>query len=227
VVWMRCVSESLRSLSANMRLRGRDNRHLLDLSLLLPHGPHIRPMADLPPSLPHPSLCRGIDQSPPLRPKILSGTSSPSRPACDFAVLSPCPVLTIALSLLWFFSSLYLSLSRVWVVGVRLAVVLFYNPALFVLRLICPPPPPLFYAGRRSPPTSFISHRLYPPQSLDLISVYVFLSSLPRCCVFGPSPLLLSLLSYVHIIPPPKFEPFRRVYFLPNFSSSPLFIFIP
>lgn len=133
---MRCASESLRSLSANTRLRGRDNLHLLDQSLLLLHGPHTRPMVDLPLSLLHPSLYRGIGQSPPLRPKKPSGTSSPSRPACDFTVLQPCPVPTTALSSLCFLS---LSLSPVWVAGVRPAVVLFYNPALFVLRLICPP----------------------------------------------------------------------------------------
>lgn len=58
------------------------------------------------------------------------------------------------LSLLLSFLALafLLSPSRVWV-NVRPAVVLFYDLALLVLRLICSP---LFYAGRRHPPTSFI-----------------------------------------------------------------------
>jgi hypothetical protein len=134
VVWMRCASESLRSLSANMRLRGRDNRHLLDQSRLLPLDPHIRRRDGLPPNPQRPSLCRGIDLSPPLQSRNLCGTSSPSRPACDPTVLQPCPVLTAILSSLWFL----FSLPRVWVASVRPAVVLFYDLPLFVLRLICP-----------------------------------------------------------------------------------------
>ena len=60
--------------------------------------------------------------------------------------------------------------SHVWVACVRPAVVLFYDLALFVLRLICSP---LFYAGRH-PRTSFIFHPLHTPRSLDLMSCLRF-----------------------------------------------------
>jgi hypothetical protein len=183
VVWMRCASESLRSLSANTRLRGLGNPHLLDQYRLLPLDPHIRQRDGLPPNLPRPSPYRGIDPSPPLQPKKPCGTSFPSRPVYDFAVLLPRPVLTAVLSPLCFFSSL--SLSRVWVASVRPAVVLFYDPALFVLRLICPllcfmpddgTHQPHLYLIISIHPSLWISTR-----------VCVSLPSLPRCCVFGLS----------------------------------------
>jgi hypothetical protein len=72
---------------------------------------------------------------------------SQSRLAFDFAVLSlSCPYCYPFIALV--FGST--SLSRVWVANVRPAVVLFYNLALLVLRLILFPP--LFYVGRRHPP---------------------------------------------------------------------------
>ena len=196
MVWMRCANGSLRSLSANMRLRGRDNRHLLDQSRLLPLDPHIKQKVDLPLNPPRPSLYRDIDLSPPLQSRNPCGTSSPSRPACDPTVSLPYPVLTAVLSPLWFFSSL----PRVWVASVRPAVVLFYDPPLFVLRLICPL---LCFMpdGGIYRPHLYLIVSIHP--SLWISSrVCVFLSSLPRCCVFGVSPLALALIVCAYYFPP-------------------------
>jgi hypothetical protein len=82
-------------------------------------------------------------------------------------------------------------------------------------------PPPLFYTGRRHPPTSFISHSLHTPQSLDLISRLRFpIITTPSLCV---RPLLLSLLSYVHITFLPLI-PFVVYIFYPTFPFSSVYI---
>lgn len=177
MVWMRCASESSPSLSANTPLKGRDTLRLLDQSLPLPPDPHPRPKDVLLPN-PRPlSLYRGTDPSL-LCPRKLCGTLSQSRPACDCAVPPPCPVVTAILSSLWFFPSL--SLSRVWVTNVCPAVVLFYDLALLLLPLIFSD---LFYAGRRHPPTSLISHSPHTPRSLDFISCLRFPIITPSLCV--------------------------------------------
>jgi hypothetical protein len=82
--------------------------------------------------------------------------------------------------------------SRVWVTSVRPAVVLFYDPTLLVLRLI------LFlrFMPDDGTPTSFI-FQSPSTQSLWISSRLRFLIiTTPSLCV---RPLLLSLLSYVHI----------------------------
>jgi len=196
VVWMRCESESSSSLSANTRLRGRDNPHLLDQSLLLPLDPHTKSKNAPPLSLRCPFLYRGTDPSHLPWPRKPCGTSSRSRPVFDLAVFSPYPVFTAIISSLWF-----LPLSRVWVLNVRPAVVLFYNLALLVLRLICSPP---FYAGQL-PPSSFISHNLHTPGLWISFRVCVFLLLLPRRCVFS---LVLSCSRSYHMCILLFFSPF-------------------
>jgi hypothetical protein len=95
--------------------------------------------------------------------------------------------------------------------------------------------PPQFYAGRRHLPTSFISHRLHTPQSLDLISCLRFpIITTPLLCVRCLSPLL-SLLSYVHItfLPLTTFvvyisiRPFRFAVYFPLDRCSPIILCYP
>jgi len=204
------VNESSRLLSANMRLKGRDNPHL-DWPPLLLLDPHVRQKDDLPRNPPRLSLYKGIGLSPPLQPKRPSGTSSRSRPVCNLAVSHR------VLSLLLSFPALVflLPLSRVWVASVRPAVVLFYNLALFVLRLICPLLCFMPDDGINRPHLYLIVS-IHP--SLWISScLYVFLPSLPRCCVCS----VLSSLALDPIVCPyysSAFEPFRSVYiFYPSF----------
>lgn len=187
MAWMRCVSGSLLSLSASTRLKGRDNPRLLDQSRLLPLDPHIRPKNALPLNPQFLSLCRGIDTSPLPWLRKRCGTLSQSRPACDFAVLKPCPVLTAVLHRSCF--SLCLTpLSSVWVANVRPAVVLFYDPALLVLRLIWLP-------SVLCRTTTATEHHLYliVSQSLDLISCLRFPTIITLSSCVQPRPLLLSV----------------------------------
>jgi len=203
------VNESSRLLSANMRLKGRDNPHL-DWPPLLLLDPHVRQKDDLPRNPPRLSLYKGIGLSPPLQPKRPSGTSSRSRPACDLAVSQPCPVPTAILSPLWFFSFL----SRVWVASVRPAVVLFYNLALFMLRLICP----LSVLCRTTASTDliYISSSPYTPVSgSHLVSAFSYHHYPVAVCVrFSSLALDLIVCPYYSS----SFEPFRSVYiFCPSF----------
>jgi len=178
---MRCASESSRSLSASTQLRGRDNPRL-DPLRLLPLDPHIRQKVGLRPNPLRPFLCRGIDQSPPLQPRNPFGTSSPSRPACDSAVLLPHPVPTAVLSPLCF--SLFLSPPLCMDCECPSGCCVILQFRLFLLRLICPllcfmpdddTHRPHLYLIVSIHPSLWISSR-----------VCVFLPSLPRCCVFGP-----------------------------------------
>ena len=178
------------ALSQHPAQGGRNSRPLLDQFQLLPLDLHTRSKNALPLGLRCPFLYSSTNSShlPWLRKPC--GTSFRSRPAFGFAALSPCPVITTFISSLWF-----LPLPRVWVPNVRPAVVLFYNLALQVLRLICSP---LFYAGQL-PQSSFVFHTLYTPQSLDFISRLCSPTTVtPSLCV-RPWPFVLSLISYMHV----------------------------
>jgi len=82
---------------------------------------------------------------------------------------------------------------------------------------------PSLYARRRHPLTSFISHSLHTPPSLDLISCLRFPTiTTPSLCVRPLIPLALApiICSYY-------FDPFRCVYFLSDLFPFFLFIFPP
>lgn len=141
---------------------------------------------------------------------------SQSRLACEIIVLSPYPVPTAVFLSLWFCLHF---LSVVWVANVRPAVVLFYNPALLVLRLIFP----CFM------PDDGTRHHLY------LIAPYVPVSGshLVSAFPYYHHPVVvcsaLSSLALAHIVCAYYFfcpVPFHCVYFFiePFFPSS---VYIP
>ena len=82
-----------------------------------------------------------------------------------------------------FLALFFVSLSRVWVANVRPAVVLFYNLALLVLRLICSHLCFMLDDGTHRPHLYLIV--LHTPPLRISSRVCVFLPSLPYRCVFG------------------------------------------
>jgi hypothetical protein len=114
------------------------------------------------------------------------------------------------------FASASHPLSCVWVANVRPAVVLFYNPALLVLRLIWFPS----VLCRTAAPTEHHLYLIVPASGSHLVSAFSYYHHPVIVCSVSPCSRFIVCAYYF-------FDPFRCEYFLSDPFLLPLFIFPP